>query len=153
MSNSTACPIPVENPHILNIQDTYGYNLIGAFFSCAVWGVSCLQLYVPYYWLVEISLTVFRFLFYIKCVYRCTWKRCECVLLIKTQLRTRFSVLENLGRLLICRLFIPYPLQSTSLLAFGMSNFQDLPPWWYWKVFRILDTVNELLILKSSEYQ
>ncbi|KAH0582165.1 hypothetical protein H2248_011817 [Termitomyces sp. 'cryptogamus'] len=46
MNNSLVCPLPAENPHIINIQNTYGYNLIGAFFSSAVWGVSCLQLFL-----------------------------------------------------------------------------------------------------------
>ncbi|KAG5715658.1 hypothetical protein E4T56_gene547 [Termitomyces sp. T112] len=46
--NITTCPLPTENPYILNIQDFYGYNLIGSFFSSAVWGVSCLQLFIFY---------------------------------------------------------------------------------------------------------
>ncbi|KAG5718711.1 hypothetical protein E4T56_gene16590 [Termitomyces sp. T112] len=49
MSNQTnACPLPADNPFVLDIQDFYGYNLIGSFFSSAIWGISCLQLFIYY---------------------------------------------------------------------------------------------------------
>ncbi|KAH9918267.1 uncharacterized protein B0H18DRAFT_958007 [Fomitopsis serialis] len=40
--NATTAP---ENPIVLNIQSSYGALMIGCFLSCAVWGMSCLQVY------------------------------------------------------------------------------------------------------------
>ncbi|KAH9918275.1 uncharacterized protein B0H18DRAFT_1031817 [Fomitopsis serialis] len=38
--NATSTP---DNPIVLNLQNSYGALMIGSFFSCAVWGMSCLQ--------------------------------------------------------------------------------------------------------------
>ncbi|KAL5531032.1 hypothetical protein ACEPAG_3908 [Sanghuangporus baumii] len=38
-----------ENPIILNIESSYGALLIGCFFSCVVWGITCLQVFWYFY--------------------------------------------------------------------------------------------------------
>jgi hypothetical protein len=40
-----AATVPTENPIILDLTTTFGGMLIGCFLSCAVWGVSCLQMF------------------------------------------------------------------------------------------------------------
>ncbi|KAJ8086081.1 hypothetical protein PM082_004900 [Marasmius tenuissimus] len=45
--NSTvSCPIPTENPIILDITPFYGAIQVGSFLSAAVWGVSSLQVFI-----------------------------------------------------------------------------------------------------------
>ena len=35
---------PVENPYIQDLSTSYGPMLAGAALSCALWGISCMQL-------------------------------------------------------------------------------------------------------------
>ena len=41
MANMTT--LPLDNPIILNVMDTYGTLTLGTVFSFALWGVACLQ--------------------------------------------------------------------------------------------------------------
>lgn len=43
MDDLTLCPIPTENPIILNLTNSSGALLIGSFLSCIVWGISSMQ--------------------------------------------------------------------------------------------------------------
>ena len=43
-STATDMDAPVENPFIQNLSDSYGPMLAGAAMSCALWGISCMQL-------------------------------------------------------------------------------------------------------------
>ncbi|GJE90603.1 hypothetical protein PsYK624_067470 [Phanerochaete sordida] len=37
---------PLENPIILNAMSVYGFMIVGAAFSCALWGVGCMQMFL-----------------------------------------------------------------------------------------------------------
>lgn len=46
-ANSTTAPmVPLDNPVVLNIMDLYGVMLVGTILSAALWGISCMQMYV-----------------------------------------------------------------------------------------------------------
>ncbi|KAF8649618.1 hypothetical protein AX16_005707 [Volvariella volvacea WC 439] len=38
-----------ENPIIVNIMDSYGAIIIGCFFSCVTWGISCMQVFLYFF--------------------------------------------------------------------------------------------------------
>ncbi|KAK0219310.1 hypothetical protein EDD85DRAFT_942225 [Armillaria nabsnona] len=50
MANTTIsnCPVPTENPIILDLTSTYGSLLVGSWLACAMWGVSSLQVFIYY---------------------------------------------------------------------------------------------------------
>ncbi|PBK81024.1 hypothetical protein ARMGADRAFT_1068708 [Armillaria gallica] len=50
MANTTTsnCPVPTENPIILDLTSTYGSLLVGSWLACAMWGVSSLQVFIYY---------------------------------------------------------------------------------------------------------
>ncbi|KAI0666403.1 hypothetical protein C8Q78DRAFT_1059322 [Trametes maxima] len=43
-----AAPVVLENPIILNLTESYGPILVGGILSCAVWGISCMQMFMYY---------------------------------------------------------------------------------------------------------
>ncbi|KAK0207506.1 hypothetical protein IW262DRAFT_1469460 [Armillaria fumosa] len=45
MSN---CPVPTENPIILDLTSSYGSFLVGSWLACAMWGMSSLQVFIYY---------------------------------------------------------------------------------------------------------
>ncbi|KAK0224201.1 hypothetical protein IW262DRAFT_1459258 [Armillaria fumosa] len=50
MANATtsACPALTENPIIVDLTTSYGSLLVGSWLSCAMWGVSSLQVFIYY---------------------------------------------------------------------------------------------------------
>ncbi|SJL18093.1 uncharacterized protein ARMOST_21665 [Armillaria ostoyae] len=50
MANTTTfnCPVPTENPIILDLTSSYGSLLVGSWLACATWGVSSLQVFIYY---------------------------------------------------------------------------------------------------------
>ncbi|PBK63894.1 hypothetical protein ARMSODRAFT_1023540 [Armillaria solidipes] len=50
MANATtsACPVLTENPIIVDLTTSYGSLLVGSWLSCAMWGVSSLQVFIYY---------------------------------------------------------------------------------------------------------
>ncbi|KAK0460562.1 uncharacterized protein EV420DRAFT_1532945 [Desarmillaria tabescens] len=50
MANTTTsnCPVPTENPIILDLTSSYGSLLVGSWLACAMWGVSSLQVFIYY---------------------------------------------------------------------------------------------------------